>query len=219
MSEPLYQPVSLESLLGTKNFILYNGQMIFFNKKLNQFVITNLSPNQKYTYSDYMSLPENAPFQLIEGELIFMPAPSFNHQRTLGNLHYYIKDYILKNPIGEVVFSPVDVCLDDNNIVQPDLLFVAINRCSIIGKVIKGAPDFIVEILSKGNVNTDREKKMRLYGNFGVTEYWMVNPKKETVEVYYNIMSLMVKQQTVGRGGKIVSKAISGFELEVDRIF
>ena len=219
MSDQLYKPVSFEDLLDVRTFILYNKQIIFFHKETGQFVITAISPDQKYTYADYMSLPENAPFQLIEGELIFMPASSFNHPKVLAKLHLQIGNYIEQHKLGEVVFAPVDVCFDDNSVVQPDLLFVAINRCSIIGKVIAGAPDFIVEILSQGNVDTDKKKKMKLYGNFGVTEYWIVNPKVETVEVYYNILSIMVKQQTVGRGEKIVSKAISGFSLDVDRIF
>ena len=103
--------------------------------------------------------------------------------------------------------------------VQPDILFVSIRRASIIEKKIKGAPDFIIEILSPSNAEYDKKHKLGLYGRFLVQEYWIVHPEEEWIEVYHNKAGVLFKQQTARAGDVILSKAIEGFQLEVSRVF
>jgi Uma2 family endonuclease len=122
--------------------------------------------------------------------------------------------------LAKCTAHPSSVEFDKDNVVKPDILFVSIKKQVIITeKRIDGDPEFIVEILSKGNVKNDKERKRKMYGNFGVEEYWIINPKLETVEVYYNRFSIMVKQQTAKQGDTVKSKVIQGFELEVGKIF
>jgi Uma2 family endonuclease len=218
-SPKLFHPVNFEELIGGRNFIVYNEQIIFYHEELKQFVITNISPEKKYTATDYMSLPEGAPYQLIEGELIYMPSPFFKHQEVSSNLHRILSNYIYDNKLGKIVSAPMDVHLDDKNVFQPDILFISIKRSSIIKRFIFGAPDFVIEILSQSTEDKDRGKKMLNYGKFGVDEYWIVNLNSEDIEVYHNTMGVMVHKQTAGHGDTITSKAISGFELNVSEIF
>ena len=215
----LFQPITLEELIGGRNFIVYNGQIIFYHEELKQFVITTISPNKKYTATDYMSLPESAPYQLIEGELFFMSSPFFRHQDVSGMLYLKIANFVLENKLGKVAYSPIDVHLDDKNVYQPDILFVSIKRSSIIKKFIFGAPDFVVEILSSSTEGKDRNEKMVNYGKFGVDEYWIVNLNAENIEVYHNTLGVLVHQKTAGHGDTIESKAIDGFVLNVDEVF
>jgi Uma2 family endonuclease len=215
----LFHPITLEELIGGRNFIVYHEQIIFYHEELNRFVITTISPEKKYTATDYMSLPEGAPYQLIEGELIYMPSPFTKHQKISIRISSKIFDFVDKNKLGEVYYAPMDVHLDKDNVYQPDILFVSIKRSSIIKKFIFGSPDFIVEILSTSTEEKDRNIKMLNYGKFGVDEYWLVDLNSDTIEVYHNTLGILVHQQTAGRGDTIASRAIAGFELNVNEVF
>ena len=219
MENPLFSPISLEDLLSGRNFIIYNQQLIFYHQELKQFVITSISPEKRYTSEDYMSLPESAPYQLIEGELVYMASPYSIHQEISINISTEIQNYVKKNKLGKVYYSPMDVHLDKENVYQPDILFISIKRSSIIQKFIFGAPDFVIEILSAGTEDKDRGAKMVNYGKFGVDEYWIVNLNQANIEVYHNTMGILIKKQVATRGDTIVSKAIQGFELKVEDVF
>lgn len=222
--ETTIQPITMETLLAARNYVHIReenrDQLLFYDEEKEGAFRIILTKNKKYTANDYMNLPQGAPFQLIEGELVYMSAPTTKHQEISGNLYFEIQTYLQKNTLGKVYFAPLSVKFDDNNVVEPDILFVSIKKQTIITeKGIEGVPEFVVEILSKGNVQNDRKRKMKMYGNFGIDEYWIINPILETVEVYYNRLSIMVKQQTAKKGEIIKSKAIQGFELEVGKIF
>lgn len=204
--------------LGAMLYKIVNEQILFQDEEGN-FVITHISLDKEYTEQHLELLPESAPFQLIEGRLIFMKSPTDNHQRILGNLHLEIGYFVKNKKLGEVRFAPLDVRLDEKNVVQPDLLFISIRRTNIIERKIMGAPDFIIEILSPGNEGYDRKTKLDLYGRFLVQEYWIVHPEEQWIEVYHNKVGILWKQQTARIGDIIVSKVIEGFQLEVSRVF
>jgi Uma2 family endonuclease len=216
---PILSEATFERLLNRGHYGIIGNQLLFFSEQLGKFVLTDISENERYTAHDYDLLPENAPFQLINGKLIFMPSPKDIHQQIVGNIYFEIRSYLKSNKIGELRVSPLDVHFDDENIVQPDLLFVSISRKSIIDEFINGAPDFVVEVLSPGNTKTEMQEKMNLYGQYDVIEYWIVKPTEQSVDVYYNQEHQMQLQQQAGVEDTIKSKAIKGFELEVKRIF
>lgn len=91
-------------------------------------------------------------------------------------------DFVEANKLGEVVLGPLDTYLDDENIFQPDLLFISNERLSIIQKYIYGAPDLVVEILLPVSEKLDSIEKKAVYEKCGVREYWLVDP--ETKEVF-----------------------------------
>jgi Uma2 family endonuclease len=86
--------------------------------------------------------------------------------------------------LGEVFIARMDVVLSDTDVVEPALLFIASEHTSITDKHIMGVPDLVVEILSEGSRKTDEIIKRRLYEQFGVKEYWIIDPELESVKVY-----------------------------------
>jgi len=140
----------------------------------------------RLTYEDLLALPDDGRLhELIDGDHVVTPAPSTRHQDISGELFAALKNYLARHPIGRVYFPRVDVVLSDTDLVEPDLLFVSNDRRSIIeATAIKGAPDLVVEIVSPSSRRTDEVTKRRLYGRFGVREYWIVDPEIEVVKIH-----------------------------------
>ena len=121
-------------------------------------------------------LPEGTLCQLINDAIIMSPAPNTPHALVQNEIFYMLYDFIKKNKSGEVFCAPVDVYLNTINVFQPDIFFVSIERADIIKtRGIYGAPDLVVEILSKDR-NNDLVKKKKVYELCGVKEYWVVDP-------------------------------------------
>jgi Uma2 family endonuclease len=208
-----------EKILRDRPFIVIDEQILFVQVDTNLVMFTQISEEQDYTADDYLQLPENAPYQLINGKLIFMAAPIPKHQRIVVRLTAYLFNYVDKNKLGEIFCSPTDVKFDHENIVQPDILYISIARAHIIQRMIFGAPEFIVEILSDNNKDNDLIRKKKLYGKYNVSEYWIVYPEEEQIEVFYSRNNEMQLIQTARKTDKIISKAIDGFILEVSMVF
>ena len=139
--------------------------------------IQMLNPRIKFTYTDYLLLPEGDRRELIEGDFYMVPSPSFRHQSISRDISTPLWDYVRTNGLGVVVWAPMDVVLTQESVVQPDILFISNERREIItDNNISGAPDLVVEILSPSTADRDRELKLRLYARHGVREYWIVDP-------------------------------------------
>lgn len=138
----------------------------------------------KFTYQDYLHMPEERRYELVEGELVMVPSPSEYHQRISGNLYAILRDFVRKNSLGAVYFAPLDVVLSNEDVLQPDIVFVSQGRSYVITpQNISGAPDLVVEILSPATAYRDREIKNKLYAQYGVGEYWIVDPDDRSVAV------------------------------------
>jgi Uma2 family endonuclease len=138
------------------------------------------------TYEDYCLLPDDGKrHEIIDGEEHRSPSPTTSHQRAVLNLLYALQQYTEENSIGEVFVAPHDVILSENDIVQPDVFFVADEHSDIVKeRGIEGAPDLIAEVVSEGNRRHDEVRKRKLYARHGVPEYWVVDPALGTVKVY-----------------------------------
>ncbi len=146
-----------------------------------------LPATSRVTYDDYLLLPEDRRYELIDGGLLMTPAPQTYHQLILRNLEYLLHGFVSSRSLGEIYFAPCDVVLSDFDVVQPDLLFVSAERRSIIGEsAIVGAPDLVVEILSPSTATRDRVLKPKLYARAGVQELWLVDPAERSIEVLRN---------------------------------
>lgn len=131
----------------------------------------------------YQRLPEGTPVQLIQNKLIISPSPLTAHQQVLLNIAYQLKDYIKKHSTGEVFIAPYDVHLDEENVYQPDILFIAKeNLHKIKENGFYGAPDLVIEILSPSTAQYDKKEKKAVYEKYGVKEYWIVDPKTKSAE-------------------------------------
>lgn len=140
----------------------------------------------EYTAKDYYALPEKVRAELIDGQFYYMAAPGRIHQEILGELHYCMKDYIRKKKgTCRVYVAPFDVRLDedDKTVVQPDLSVVC-RRELLDDKGMRGAPDFVAEVISESTGKKDYTVKLRKYWNAGVREYWVVDPFREKIVTY-----------------------------------
>ncbi len=160
-------------------------------------------------------------YELINGEIMKRTSPNVDHQETSMMLSTFMNLHIMQNKLGRLFAAPTDVYLNEFSLVVPDLVFVSNNKSEIIHerRCVKGVPDLIVEILSKGTQGVDRGKKMRWYKKFGVHEYWIVNPREQTVEVYelqngdYEMVSYAAET------GIVDSTVLTDFSLDVSTIF
>jgi Uma2 family endonuclease len=101
------------------------------------------------------------------------------------NLGYILLRFLDDQPVGKLYFAPFDVYLGDINVVQSDLLFFANDRLGHLTEAgAEGAPDLVVEVLSKRNAKLDRGPKKEVYARFGVMELWLIDPDTPQVEVY-----------------------------------
>lgn len=115
-------------------------------------------------------------YELIEGELVFVAAPSPWHQRFLLWLGVAFDRQVREGRLGEVYVAPVDVHLADGSFVQPDVLIVLADRVGIVERaLIEGQPSLVVEVASPSSRARDRRQKAALYARVGVPEYWLAD--------------------------------------------
>lgn len=140
----------------------------------------------KLTYEDYLLFPDDGKrHELIRGDHCMTPAPNIKHQRVSLCLSSALDTWVKKHRLGVVLEAPCDVVLSDEDVVQPDVLFVSAARTGIITEDnVKGTPDLVVEILSDATRKKDEVTKRKLYERFGVQEYWIVDPELQSVKVF-----------------------------------
>lgn len=141
-----------------------------------------------YTEADYYSLPEDIQAELIDGQFYYMSAPSRIHQEILSFLHLEIGGYIRsKNGDCRVYPTPFAIKLfedDDTTIVKPDVSIIC-DPNKLTDRGCTGAPDWIIEIVSPSTASHDYIRKLNLYTNAGVKEYWIVDPARKSIYVYH----------------------------------
>ena len=179
----------------------------------------HLADQKTWTYSDYLELDSDQRYELIEGDILMAPAPDMEHQGISRELEFSLWQHVKTRDSGQVFDAPIDVVLDEKNVVQPDLVFVARERLGILQKRgIMGSPDVVVEILSPSSFYRDRYEKKALYERFGVKEYWIVDPANGTIEVFvlgetgYNLFSFAAEK------GMVRSQVIEGYEVDVAEV-
>jgi len=147
--------------------------------------ILPLFPHQgEWTEADYFRLPEtNKIIELSEGRLIISPSPTPKHQKIANKLNFLISGFIYKNNLGEVVTAPNDTRLYEGVVRQPDIEFMSNEHLDRITDM-WGVPDLVVEILSEGTAEIDKEDKYLEYQKAGVLEYWIVDPFTQSIEIF-----------------------------------
>ncbi len=172
------------------------------------------------TYDDYAKLPEGAPYQLIDGEFVLSPAPDLYHQEIVGNINSALRSFTRERRLGKVYLAPVDVSFGDLNTVQPDVVYVSNERMHTLqGIRIVGAPDLIVEILSPTTGYYDLATKKDVYEAHGVKEYWVVDPKGKTIEIFENVNGRFVSVAKERETGTVTSRLLPELTLNVEDVF
>jgi Uma2 family endonuclease len=138
------------------------------------------------TYADYAAIPaDGRRYELHEGEVSVTPASGTRHQRVVGNLFVALREHVTARGLGEVFVSPIDCILSDTSVVQPDIVYVATARGSVVReRGIEGVPTLVVEVLSPSTVQIDGGVKRQLYARHGIPYYWIVDPDARRIEAY-----------------------------------
>jgi Uma2 family endonuclease len=132
------------------------------------------------------SLPEGTLCQLINNKLVMSPASQNLHQVVLFEIAFNLETSLNKSHLGEFRIAPFDVYFSNQNILQPDILFVSNKNLQKINKDgLKGAPDLVIEILSPSTSQIDYEEKKSVYERFGVQEYFIVEPNTKSVDSFF----------------------------------
>lgn len=182
-------------------------------------VQVQVKPKAKLTYDDYADLPGDERYELIDGELILVAAPYIIHQWISKQL-YALLLAAEEMGLGLVFYAPVDVVLTDNDVVQPDLLFISNERADIITAAnVQGAPDLVIEILSPSTSRLDRTRKRELYERHQVNEMWLVDPAESKIWV---LLFRDGKLEVVGEYGEseiFTSETLGGLSIALDDVF
>jgi Uma2 family endonuclease len=148
--------------------------------------MSNVKPHcpEQFTYEKYSQLSGGERMEIIAGVVYDMsPSPNVKHQEIVGHVYSLIREHLRGKPCKPFM-APLDIVLDDINIVEPDV-FVVCDQDKITDKNIKGAPDLVIEVLSPSNIIKDRRTKKWLYEQHGVKEFIIISPMEESAERYW----------------------------------
>jgi len=176
----------------------------------------------QWTYDDWARLPDDGTrYEVIDGELAMAPPPATPHQFASGNFFELMRLFVRARKLGYVLAAPIGVRLPTQPVpLEPDIVFVSAAHKSIIEQqYIEGVPDLVVEVLSPSNWIYDRKEKFNVYKLAGVPEYWIVDYRAKTIEVFvfekrdYALLGKWTLGETA------ISRALEGFQVRVDEVF
>ncbi|MDR2133484.1 MAG: Uma2 family endonuclease [Treponema sp.] len=178
----------------------------------------------KFTYRDYKAweLKPGERYELIDGVAYAIPTPNDRHQAILMELVRQIANFLVDKPC-KVRPAPYDVRLfyaedeSDDVVVQPDISVIC-KESKRGTEGCRGAPDIVVEILSPSNTAILMQRKLELYQDAGVREYWIVNPDNNVVTVY-RLEGERYVVQSYRAADTIEAPALPGLEVALDRVF
>ncbi|HHV75629.1 MAG TPA: Uma2 family endonuclease [Thermoanaerobacterium sp.] len=182
--------------------------------------MSSIPEHLKFTYEDYLLLPEDRRYEIIGGDLFMTPSPKRAHQQINRNLTTILWSYVKAHGLGEVYEAPFDVLFSRHDVVQPDVLFVSRENLSIVGEYnIQGAPDLIIEILSPSTAERDLDLKKKLYARHAVKEYWIVDPDARKVTVYLWKDNDYVKTGVYGEEDSWQPHLLTGLTIKGKEVF
>jgi Uma2 family endonuclease len=170
----------------------------------------------RMTIDEFRRLPESDDHpELINGALVMSPTPVYRHQHMVGQLFALLHAHARQ---GLTVLSPMDVYIDGNNVVQPDLFWVHNDRGQCVPRegYWHGSPDLVVEVLSPATEKRDRGLKFKIYQESGVREYWIADPRARFIEVFLLAEGQFVQQGLYAEGQSFSSPVLEGLRVEID---
>jgi Uma2 family endonuclease len=174
---------------------------------------------KRWTYEEYYKLEDDQRYEIIDGHLLMAPVPDTWHQDWLGGLYTLLRSFVKRKKLGRLFFAPVDVVLDQENTVQPDLVFVSAKNAGIIQtRAIFGTPGLLVEVASPSSGRRDRSQKMKLYARYGVKECWIGDAAKCSLEILTLKEGRYELHGAAAERGKLNSLVLTGLSFDVAEI-
>ncbi|MCD9020699.1 Uma2 family endonuclease [Cohnella silvisoli] len=158
-------------------------------------------------------------FEIIGGiRYDFLTSPTVTHQEILGNFHIAFRSACSQE--GKSYLAPLDVHFDEENIVQPDVIYINRDNLGIIRDgFVFGVPDLVVEILSKSTGRRDKTIKKALYERFGVKEYWLTDPVYRIVEQFVLTDGAYILAATLTEQDQLASLTVPCLKIDLGNIF
>lgn len=179
----------------------------------------------RWTIQDVAALPDNEwiHYEIIDGELFVTRSPHHKHQQVTGRIFAVLDNWSVSSGLGEASIMPGLIFSDSDN-VAPDVAWVSYERLAQIQDEaghFRGAPELVVEVLSLGKANEDRDRlaKLKLYSVQGVQEYWIVDRIAQRIEVYRRDNAQLKQVTTLLVDDVITSPLLPNFVCEVARLF
>jgi len=178
-----------------------------------------------YSYADYLTWTMDEIVEIIKGKVFKMNAPKRIHQELSGALFTKIYNH-LNNQKCKTYAAPFDVRLpikskkneDIFTVVQPDICVICdLEKLDDLGCI--GAPDLVIEILSEGNNKKELKNKYEVYEESGVKEYWIINPKGQTLTINTLVNGQYKTSRLLTTGDEITTAILPGFVLNLEDIF
>ena len=179
-----------------------------------------VATTRRATIADLDAMPDDGNrYELLNGVITMAAAPTWKHQLTSRAIFRLIDDWVQQHGLGDTMFAPVDVILDDENGLQPDIIFVdEAHLANVRGGRLRGAPQLIVEVISPTSRSRDSVEKPMRYAAAGATEYWLVDPQLETIAVFTLIGSLY-REQPPDDDNVVHSAVLSGLDIRPADVF
>jgi len=187
----------------------------------------NTSYPVRLTYADLCRLPDDGlRHELIDGEHYMTPAPTYRHQHVAMNVAGRLFMFLCEHRLGHVYMAPLDVLFSDVDVVEPDVLYVSEERLRDQQDqcYLTVTPDLVVEVLSASTKHVDRGAKRLLYERRGVTEYWLIDPALETVQVFrvehgrFELAAELIRQRDAA-AASLSTPLLPGLRILLDDIF
>lgn len=184
-----------------------------------------LRDQHKYSYGDYRTWPENQRYELVDGAAFLMaPAPSLDHQTIAFEVGRQLANALENHPC-RVLLAPLDVLLplageaDDavTTVVQPDVLVVC-DPAKLSSRGVRGAPDWVMDVVSPASSSHDQIIKLAAYERAGVREYWVVHPNDRLLNLYLHDGQGFVRSQITELRGETPVSSLGGIRVDWERI-
>lgn len=192
-------------------------------RKSKDTAISKQVKEQPEPYSNGDNVPSRAlideQYEIINGiRYDLTPSPTVKHQLLVTKI--WIALYNTCHSNGILIVAPIDVHLDADNTLQPDVIFIANENLSIVqDDRISGAPDLVIEILSQSTGRKDKVTKKATYAKFGVKEYWIVDPVHHVIDQFLLNNQTYDLHATLAPRDTMTSPLFSCINVDLDKLF
>jgi Uma2 family endonuclease len=162
-------------------------------------------------------------YEIINGELFVTRAPHYRHQRVSMKLSFQIEKWSQETRLGEIIATPGLIYSDSDNVI-PDLAWVRSDRIAELlddSGHFQGSPDLVIEVLSYGKEDKrrDRDLKLKLYSREQVIEYWIVDWRKQQIEIYCLTEGSLILHRILHQNDQLTSATLPDFSCNLSEIF
>jgi Uma2 family endonuclease len=175
----------------------------------------------RVSYAELQQWPDDGRhYELHDGEVVVVPSPLPKHQRVALSIADVLREYEQASG-GVVLIAPLDIVFTEYDVLQPDIVFFRHERRDLVRdwEETRAAPDLAVEVLSRSTEARDRGRKMEMFARFGVPEYWIVDPAKNTLEIYVLRSGEYELTAVADEHASVTSATLDGLTFPASRTF